>query len=659
MKTVDKLSFNQLASIQLSRTQRLENIMAEPQWDLIVVGGGITGAGIFKLACQLGLKTLLVEQKDFAWGSSSRSSKMVHGGLRYIAQGQIKLTKESVQQRQRLLTEAPNLVTKQSFAMGHYQGQFPWPWIFNSLLWVYDLFASNKNSAHKQNQYLTKNNFPFLVPNTNEKNSKGGTQFTDAMTDDARLVLRQIQEGQQLGGHAINYCAVDSLVYDPELTSNKIADVKVAGVVVKLEECTQQSGSQQIRSQQKDTQQKSFQQEPITLKAKLVINATGAWAEELANKALVKIDGSVLEKSTQQQAQTQEQTAVIKPKSVKIRPLRGSHIIVPSWRLPVASVVAILHPKDKRPVQVYPWQDVTVIGTTDVEHTDNLNTEPCISHEEFDYLLAAVDFQFPHSKLIKNDVISTFAGVRPVIASGGVLSSSKEKRDYSIYQHAGLITVAGGKLTTFRVIAEQVLEIATKQLNFVFNADNLAIFEPATFELNPLLNSKDFKNDVIQTKEFKRKKASLNSQQSDHLSGCYGAFAGSFIQQASDYQLKPISYSHHLWAELVWAVKYEQVQHLDDLLLRRTRLGNVLPQGAIMLMAQIKTLCHRELQWNETKWEDEVQAYQQLWQSHYNLPKVTLAPNMLATSKNSPDKTQNQTQDKMQNMSDPKNTASV
>lgn len=563
---------------QLTRSERLENIMAQPQWDIIVVGGGITGAGIFKLASQLGLKTLLVEQKDFAWGSSSRSSKMVHGGLRYIAQGQIKLTQESVQQRQRLLTEAPNLVTKQSFAIGHYQGQFPWPWIFNWLLWVYDLFEKKSKASQKQHQYLTKHNFPFLVPNTNEKHSKGGTQFNDAMTDDARLVLRQIQEGQQIGGHAINYCAVEKLLFNDDVRSGG-----VVSVVAKAEGY--------------------YQKKPLTLKTKLVVNATGAWAGEFATKAVLYRNGS---------------NAGNRP--LKIRPLRGSHIIVPSWRLPVASVVAILHPKDKRPVQVYPWQNVTVIGTTDVEHSEKLINEPYISQEEFDYLLAAVDFQFPHSELIKNDVISTFAGVRPVIASDGVVSSSQEKRDHSIYQQTGLITVAGGKLTTFRVIAEQVLQIAAKQLNFVFNVDNLAVFDQATFDLNA-----NFKSNSIQRKEFKNKRSTLNPQQSQHLLGCYGALTGDFLQQVASYQLKPISYSQHLWAELVWAVKYEQVQHLDDLLLRRTRLGNVLPQGAMLLMEQIKILCQSEMQWDESKWQSEVQAYHQLWQKHYNLPIITTA----------------------------------
>lgn len=586
---------------QLTRAQRIDDIIAQPHWDIIIIGGGITGAGVFKLACQLGLKTLLVEQKDFAWGSSSRSSKMVHGGLRYIAQGQIKLTQESVQQRQRLLAEAPHLVSQQSFAMGHYKGQFPWTWIFNSLLWVYDLFARNNDAVRTQHHYFSKHNFPYLVPSSNEKHSKGGTQFYDALTDDARLVLRQIQEGQQLGGHAINYCAVEHLLYKDEIrgeleqkpVDQKNHNQQVVGVAVNIEDYAQKDNAQKAN---------------IRLKAKLVVNATGAWAGELANQA--NLSNKKASEATGEGLSKNQSTSHSKNVPIKIRPLRGSHIIVPSWRLPVASVVVILHPKDKRPVQVYPWQNVTVIGTTDVEHGDKLSNEPCISNEEFDYLFAAVNFQFPQSKLTKDDVISTFAGVRPVIAGSGFVSSSQEKRDHSIYPQAGLITVAGGKLTTFRVIAEQVLQMAAKQLNFVFNVDNLTIFDKAT---------------CSQTKSSQavRKKAKLSKSQYQHLAGCYGALTGDFLQQSPYYQLTPISYSRHLWAELVWAVKYEQVHHLDDLLLRRTRLGNVLPEGAMHLMSQIKTLCQTVLQWNDSKWQSEVQAYQQLWKNHYSLPIIS------------------------------------
>ena len=574
--------------VKTSRAERLAVIGAQSQWDLIIVGGGITGAGIFKLASQLGLKTLLVEQKDFAWGSSSRSSKMVHGGLRYIAQGQVKLTIESVQEREKLLKQAPHLVTQQSFVMGHYQKQFPWPWIFNSLLWVYHLFTKNNDGNCSKNQHYTQtpvkvpqqnkqgyvplsiNDLRYMVPAANTKNSLGATQFNDALTDDARLVLRLIQEGQQYGGTAINYCKVEHYLFDA------IEKDKVVGV------CAHPETSQQSNQPKED-------KTTLNLSTKVVINATGAWAGKLK---MNKVNT----------AQFTDKAS----SAIKIRPLRGSHIIVPSWRLPVASVVVILHPQDKRPVQVFPWQNVTVIGTTDVEHKQGLNDEANISQDELTYLLAAVDFQFPHCHLKHDDIISTYAGIRPVVASNSLISPSKEKRDHSIWQQKGVVTIAGGKLTTFNVIAKQVLMLLSAELNLTHEDFSLAVFDLPQFDDN-LINKV--------TKNIK-----LSDHHYQHLLACYGALTLEFLEKSAKKQLTQISYSRHLWAELVWAVEHEQVQHLDDLLLRRTRLGNVLPQGAIAILDTVKTLCITLLQWSESQWDFEVQRYKQLWKDNYSLP---------------------------------------
>ncbi|MBL4909339.1 MAG: glycerol-3-phosphate dehydrogenase/oxidase [Alteromonadaceae bacterium] len=593
---------------KISRAQRLANISAQPQWDMIIVGGGITGAGIFKLACQLGLKTLLVEQKDFAWGSSSRSSKMVHGGLRYIAQGQIKLTLESVQEREKLLTQAPHLVTEQSFVMGHYQGQFPWPWIFNSLLWVYNLFAprsvNNQQQAQRHTQVennnkgylpLSINDFSYVVPATKTKNSQGATQFSDAITDDARLVLRLIQEGQQLGGQAINYCQVEHYLF------GEVASDKIVGVYAHAE--TAQQSSKQSAEQKLPNPADPQQTMSLNLKAKVVVNATGAWAGEL----------EVTNKGTKENSKLTNKVSV---PAIKIRPLRGSHIIVPSWRLPVASVVVILHPQDKRPVQVFPWQNVTVIGTTDVEHKQGLKNEANISQDELSYLLAAVDFQFPSSKLNHDDIISTYAGVRPVVASNSFISSSKEKRDHSIWQQAGLVTIAGGKLTTFNVIAKQVLTLLSTELGLAHTDFSFPVFDLPRFD------------DSLIVKEAK--KNNLSDHHYQHLLACYGGLVTDFLEKSAKTQLTEISYSRHLWAELVWAIHYEQVQHLDDLLLRRTRLGNVLPNGGVALLGVIKILCTTLLHWSESKWDFEVQRYKKLWKANYSLPLLNKNNNKTA-----------------------------
>ncbi|SFC96161.1 glycerol-3-phosphate dehydrogenase/oxidase [Pseudoalteromonas denitrificans] len=519
-------------NFKLSRNERIALIKKQTQWDIVIVGGGITGAGILKLASQLGLSVLLLEKNDFAWGSSSRSSKMVHGGLRYIADGHVALTVESVKEREHLTSHSQGLVFNQSFIMSHFKYQFPQPWIFNSLLSVYDFIA-----GVKQHHYVPQQEFKFLAPNSKLDKANGGSQFVDAMTDDARLVLRLLQESQSKQSNvlAINYLGVDELTKE---------NGQVTGVVVKLED----------------------ENTPLNIKAKFVINATGAWTNQF------------------------NQTT---PK-VKIRPLRGSHILVPNWCLPVASAMSVLHPLDKRPVQIYPWENVTVIGTTDVEHIDNLKLEPKIDKGEFSYLMQCIKHQFPKIKLTEKDIISTFSGIRPVVTNGRTTKPSKEKRDHTIWYDKGLINIAGGKLTTFRVIAKQVLDIVYSKLNRPINKWHFCAFEQ-----NITIVNTDYSNAVL-----------------TRLRGNFGALSNEVLLQSE--LMRPISYSNTLWAEVLWSIKNEQVKHLDDLLLRRTRLGNVLPNGAFEHLDNIKPWVMRYLKWDQNKWESEVSRYQKIWQTCYS-----------------------------------------
>ena len=171
--------------------QQILPTLADEAWDLIVIGGGISGAGILREAARRGWRCLLLEQRDFAWGTSSRSSKMVHGGLRYIAKGQWRLTRDSVRERQRLLDEAPGLVEPMSFLMPHYRGGFPGPRVLGGLLSVYDALAGRRSHQFHDAQQLR-----YLAPGVKESDLLGGTCFVEALTDDARLVMRVLSEAQ-------------------------------------------------------------------------------------------------------------------------------------------------------------------------------------------------------------------------------------------------------------------------------------------------------------------------------------------------------------------------------------------------------------------------------------------------------------------------------
>jgi glycerol-3-phosphate dehydrogenase len=539
------------------------------QWDMIVVGGGITGAGIYREAARLGLNVLLLEQRDFAWGTSSRSSKMVHGGLRYLGSGQLRLANDSVKERQNLLNELPGLVNPLPFVMGHYKGVFPGPWVFNKLLAIYDFMA-----GQRYRKYINKGIRDFLVPGMNTQDLKGVTQFADAVTDDARLVMRVLHDGNAAGGTAVNYLkAVDTLktfCSGKEEGAEKKEDTeKVSGL--KIED--QISGEQ------------------FEVTASVVINATGTWTDELRR--------------------------TLGQKNV-IRPLRGSHLVVPFWRLPSAFSVSFFHAKDKRPVFVFPWEGVTVIGTTDLDHQQHPSEESSITQAEVDYLLDAANTQFPEAKLLANDVRATWSGVRPVVSNNQekALDASKpnkpsdEKREHAVWDDQGLISVAGGKLTTYRLIALDVLKAAAPYLRVLSSELKQGERgENKTSHFKPSFLPSSF--------------IELSSELKKRLLGRYGHHTQILLSHAQslDNNYQKVGSTDTLWAELSWSCQHESIQHLDDLLLRRTRIGLLLAKGAEAEFCSIKDICQTYLAWDDVRWASELKRYQGIIKKHYSLPE--------------------------------------
>jgi glycerol-3-phosphate dehydrogenase len=524
--------------------------LTQQQWDLIIIGGGITGAGILREAARAGLRVLLLEQKDFAWGTSSRSSKLVHGGLRYLKEGQIGLTYASVKERQQLLSQAPGLVEPLGFLLAAYRSDKHGRWLYRAGLTVYDLLA-----LQWSHRYYEPRDFRMLSPHLSTEGLKGGFHYGDAQTDDARLVLRVIEEAVADGATACNYRAVSHLRRDDS--------GRVIGVTV-----TNEAGT-----------------ETAALEAHLVINATGAWADRLHPQA-----------------------------DVHIRPLRGSHLIFPDWRLPMAQAITFLHPLDGRSVFIFPWEGVTLVGTTDVDHSGDLNQEPAITPDEVAYLMAAVDSQFPGLNLSLDDVISSFAGVRPVLGTGKA-NPSDESRDHVVWQEPGLITVTGGKLTTYRLIALDALQTAVSDLppTAAEALQQLDTEAPMLCPAPPL-------------RELPATPTPLEEMALRRLAGWYGEKTADLLRTATRDDLQPISNSPYLWAELRWAARHGQVVHLDDLLLRRVRLGLLLPEGGHRWLPRIRAVCQPELGWEDARWQEEEARYLALWQRHYSLPARALIP---------------------------------
>ncbi len=507
----------------------------DKNWDLVVVGGGITGAGILREAVRNGLKTLLIEQKDFAWGTSSRSSKLVHGGLRYLKEGHFGLTRESVRERDRLIREAPGLVEPLEFHMPVYKNRKPGKWVMGIGLAVYDLISGKWN-----HRYHPRESFEALSPLVERDGLVGGFSFSDAQVDDARLVLRLIREAEAKGGLALNYTRCTELIRDRkgDIEGIMAQDVETGATCRFYAPC--------------------------------VVNATGVWAEGLHPSP---------------------------EKNKHIRPLRGSHLVFPENQIPIKTTVSFFNPKDGRALFAIPWEGAVLLGTTDLDHAEPLTTEPGITEKEADYLIDAVNAVFPSLKLTLNHAVSSFSGVRPVVSEGQV-SADKESRDHAIWKGKGLVTVTGGKLTTFRVLAYDALSACLEFLE----GKKLDAMEERVFE----------------AQGEKPASSSVTGEQFRSLWGRYGQDTLTLLSEAGEKDLETIPGTRTLWGEIRHAARHEKIRHLDDLLLRRVRVGLLVPQGGKGYMERIRSICSGVLPWDDERWKVELESYSRLWESGYS-----------------------------------------
>jgi glycerol-3-phosphate dehydrogenase len=507
-------------------------------WDLIIIGGGITGAGILREATRMSIKVLLVEQRDFAWGTSSRSSKLVHGGLRYLQEGKFLLTKIGVEEREHLLKDAPGLVESLGFFLPIYEDLSPSKRALKVGLSLYDIMA-----RERQHRFYKAAEFSEKLPLLNREGLIGGFYYVDAQTDDSRLVLRLINESIASGAQALNYTAVTKILRSGQ---GHVMGVDVA-----------------------DTET----QETKTLSTQAVINATGCWAE-------------ILHPSPEPNRY--------------LRPLRGSHLIFPPEILPIFQGIGFNHPLDKRWVFIVPWEGAVLVGTTDLDHKKDLSLEPTITEEEVSYLMEGVQALFPSLDISLDNCIAVFAGVRPVLSEGNG-SPSMESREHVVWVDKGLVTVTGGKFTTFRRLAWDALKAIKPflpQIKLPHKKDSI---------FSEITNKPE--NDYGLSDEVWRR-----------LYGRYGEAANTLVQTAAAANLSIIPGTQTLWAELPFVAQNEQIRHLDDLLLRRVRIGLLTPRAGKAYLKRIRKLCRDALPWDRRRWKKEITNYLDLWIRSHALP---------------------------------------
>ncbi|MDD9303824.1 MAG: glycerol-3-phosphate dehydrogenase/oxidase [Desulfobacter sp.] len=501
-------------------------------YDLVIVGGGVTGAGVFHQAVHLGLKLLLVESQDFAWGTSSRSSKMVHGGLRYLKEGTFLLTRSAVKERQRMLSAYPGLVTPLDFIMPIYKNYGPSKTTIKTGLSIYSLMA-----GQRQHCFFNRETTLEMVRGICPDALASSVGFMDAQVDDARLVLRLIFDACDMGGHALNYTAAVKIDRDRQ--------GRVRAVQIKEAD----TGNQR------------------QIATSVVINATGAFVEKLHPSPV---------------------------KGFHIRPLRGSHLIFPGDSLDLDRVISFIHPRDRRPVFLFPWEGCLVLGTTDMDFKGNLEQDPSISNQEIDYLMEGLGFIFPHLDLGVDNALSSICGVRPVL-SKKKKQASKESREHVVWKDKGLVTVTGGKLTTFSLLAKDALRAAGAWL--------------------PKPEKGKKPQDHL---KWHSGRLGLSPGQLLRLQGRYGARAEAMTDLFNSRASECVGSSHTLWAELIHGARAEQVRHLSDLLLRRVRIGLVLPNGGMDIMDRIQKQVSPFLDWDPDQWKTEILNYKQLWDRAYS-----------------------------------------
>ena len=485
--------------------------MAVAPLDLLIIGGGITGAAIARDAALRGLSVGLVSKGDFGGGTSSHSSRLIHGGLRYLEHGELRLVFEASRERRILLNTAPHLVHPLAFVFPAYHGARVAPWKIFAALWLYDLLASFRN-VHPHH-WLSRRAARREEPGLREKGLAGAGKYWDAQTDDARLTLANLRAAAQAGALAANYVQVTAL---------SKPDGQVRGAVIR----DQLTG------------------ETSTVQARVVVNATGPWVD-----ALRRMDDPAA--------------------PALLRPTKGVHVVVPRSRIGHTNAITLLSPMDGRVMFILPWGEVSYIGTTDTDDSASPD-EVRATGEDVIYLLRSANAIFPQARLAPKDVISTWAGLRPLLAPEKNLSTAQVSREHRIVESpSGFITIAGGKLTTHRVMGRDVVDRVTERLH---QADGRPVPpRPPTEHL--VLPGGDIADLEVLVESARGR--DIPEPVARHLVRSYGSESAALVNLIErDRTLgRPIIEGRpETWAEVVHGVEREMAMRLTDILIRRTHL---------------------------------------------------------------------------------------
>ncbi|PAE22838.1 FAD-dependent oxidoreductase [Bacillus sp. 7894-2] len=496
----------------LNRNDMINTLTAE-EFDLLIIGGGITGAGIALDAATRGMKTALVEMQDFAAGTSSRSTKLVHGGLRYLKQFEVKMVAEVGKERAIVYENGPHVTTPEWMLLPMHKGGTFGKFSTSIGLRVYDFLAGVRKSERRS---------MLSVPETLSKEPlikkdglKGGGYYVEYRTDDARLTIEVMKAAAEKGALPVNYLKVENLLYDEQ--------GKVSGA----------AAADQLTGDIHE------------IRAKKVINAAGPWVDSIREK-----DGS--------------------RKGKTLRMTKGVHLVIDQSKFPLKQAVYFDTP-DKRMVFAIPRNGKTYVGTTDT-FFDSDPVNPKMTASDRTYIINAINFMFPSVKITENDIESSWAGVRPLIWEEGKDPSEISRKDEIWESDTGLLTIAGGKLTGYRKMAETIVDMLAEK----FKQESNRTFSSSITKTLPISGgnvggSSKFR-EFIGFQTEKGTSIGLSSEESKHLVNMYGSNVGIIFNmieadrsEAENYGLPIV-----LWAKLKYAIEHEMAATPVDFFNRRT-----------------------------------------------------------------------------------------
>jgi glycerol-3-phosphate dehydrogenase len=524
----------------------IAQLAAQPA-DLLVIGGGINGAGIARDAAMRGLRTILVEQNDLGSGTSSRSSRLIHGGLRYLEQGEFGMVLEANRERRTLQRIAPHLVWPLQFVFPVHRGDRISRWRLAAGMLLYDVLALFRNV--RPHRMLGKRRMLEAEPMLRDRGLLGGARYYDAQCDDARLVVATGRSAIHHGALVANYMTVRAL----ERTAGRVVGAQLE------DRLTGEHG---------------------VVRASVVVNATGPWADRV--RRMEDAGAAPL-----------------------LQPTKGIHVIVDRSRLDHREAIAFTSPIDGRVMFVLPWGNLSYIGTTDTD-TSEPPDELSVSAEDMVYLLRSANARFPSARLSLDDVRATWAGLRPLLRDVQRAASSRSREHAIVHGSGGMLTVVGGKLTTYRAMAAEVVNQAMRDLR---HRDGRRRYGDARTDEDPLPGGETA--DLSQFRE-RGLELGLDAASVDHLLRHYGTeAAGIFNLGGADRRLFERLLEPHpaIEAEVIHAVRRELAQTVEDVLVRRFHLFYEHPEQGVAAAHRVAELMGQELGWDTARIREEAERY--------------------------------------------------